>query len=152
MNYYPNSSSIAVVVVPIICLILAIAGGLFLYFGVLTKKNENKFTGFMGWLYDFLNFKKMLAESILKVTYLILACFIVLIAVGTLLFLPSGSVGMSLLIFLGTLIIGNVALRLTYEFTLIFLIICRNTTEINKKMKDYSKDSITPTENDNNFM
>ena len=43
-----------------------------------TKKNEGKFTGFLGWMYDFLTFKKMVIENILKILYLILAEFITL--------------------------------------------------------------------------
>ena len=38
----------------IIALILAIVGGLIVYFLFLSKKNEGRFTGFLGWLYDFL--------------------------------------------------------------------------------------------------
>ena len=38
----------------IVSVILAIIGGIVLYFTFLSKKNEGKFTGFLGWLYDFL--------------------------------------------------------------------------------------------------
>ena len=40
----------------IVSVILAIIGGIVLYFTFLSKKNEGKFTGFLGWLYDFLTF------------------------------------------------------------------------------------------------
>ena len=37
----------------IISAVLAIVGGIVLYFTFLSKKNEGKFTGFLGWVYDF---------------------------------------------------------------------------------------------------
>jgi len=81
-----------------------------------------------------LNFKKMLSESILRVIYLITACFITLYSLGILLFMEGGSIGGRLLAFLLMLVIGNAVARLAYEFILVILIICKNTTEINRKM------------------
>ena len=40
----------------VISAILAVIGGIVLYFTFLSKKNEGKFTGFLGWMYDFLTF------------------------------------------------------------------------------------------------
>ena len=117
-----------------ICIFLAILGGILLHFLFLNKKNEGQFQGFLGWLYDFLNFKKMLAEQILRVLYLISASFITLYALGLLLFLEGGAVGDRLLMFLFMLVGGNVIARIMYELVLIVLIICRNTTEINEKL------------------
>ena len=110
----------------IISAVLAIVGGLVLYFTFLSKKNEGKFTGFLGWAYDFLNFKNFTIEIILKITYLMLALFITLSSLAT---ISSSFVG-----FLLTLLLGNLLLRIGYEFSLILLVICRNTTEISKKL------------------
>ena len=60
----------------IISAVLAVVGGFVLYFTFLKKTNEGKFTGFKGWMYDFLTFKKMLIENVLRVLYLICALFI----------------------------------------------------------------------------
>lgn len=62
----------------IVSVILAIIGGIVLYFTFLSKKNEGKFTGFLGWLYDFLTFKKMMIENVLKILYIIVALFVTL--------------------------------------------------------------------------
>lgn len=59
-----------------IALLLAIIGGILIYFLFLKKENENKYTGFVKYLYEFLSFKKMWLETILKVSYLILAIYI----------------------------------------------------------------------------
>ena len=110
----------------IISAILAVIGGIVLYFTFLSKKNEGKFTGFLGWMYDFLTFKKMMIENLLKILYLIAALFITLGSFGL--------ISTSFLAFLMMLIFGNVAARVVYELLLVTLVICRNTTDINKKL------------------
>ena len=111
----------------ILSLILAVVGGILVYFLFLNKKNEGKFTGFVGWLYDFLSFKKMFLEALLKITYLVFAIYITLSSFAL--------IGTNFFAFLATLLIGNVAIRVVYEFSLILLVICRNTTEIAKNSK-----------------
>ena len=108
----------------IVSVILAIIGGIVLYFTFLSKKNEGKFTGFLGWLYDFLTFKKMMIENVLKILYIIVALFVTLSSFGL--------ISISFLAFLLTLVIGNVLTRVIYELLLVKLVICKNTTEINK--------------------
>ena len=110
----------------IVSVILAIIGGIVLYFTFLSKKNEGKFTGFLGWLYDFLTFKKMMIENVLKILYIIVALFFTLSSFGL--------ISISFLAFLLTLVIGNVLTRVIYELLLVKLVICKNTTEINKKL------------------
>ena len=110
----------------IVSVILAIIGGIVLYFTFLSKKNEGKFTGFLGWLYDFLTFKKMMIENVLKILYIIVALFVTLSSFGL--------ISISFLAFLLTSVIGNVLTRVIYELLLVKLVICKNTTEINKKL------------------
>lgn len=105
---------------------IAIIGGLVLYFTFLSKRNEGKFKGFLGWAYEFFNFKKFTIEAILKITYLILAIFTTL---SSFTMIASSPVG-----FLAILVLGNLVLRIFYESTLVILVICRNTTEINNKL------------------
>lgn len=108
----------------IIAAVIAVIGGVVLYFTFLRKSNDGKFKGFLGWMYDFLTFKKMLIENVLRILYLIFALFITLASFG------AGS-------FLGFLIViiaGNLLVRIVYEFSLIMLVICRNTTDINTKL------------------
>lgn len=110
----------------IISAVVAVIGGIVLYFTFLAKKNEGKYTGFLGWMYDFLTFKKMVIENILKILYLMVALFITLSSFALL--------SSSFLAFIGYLLIGNLIARIMYELFLVVLIICRNTTDINKKL------------------
>lgn len=109
-----------------IALILAIVGGIVLYFTFLSKKNEGKFTGFLAWIHDFLSFKKMFAEVLLRIGYLITAIYVTLSSFSL--------IGSNFLGFLMNLVLGNILVRIIFEFLLIALVICRNTTEINKKL------------------
>lgn len=116
----------------IISLVLAVVGGIVLYFTFLSKKNEGNYTGFLGWMYDFLTFKKMVIENILKILYLIIAMFITLSSFSV--------ISTSFLAFIVYLVVGNLIARIGYELFLVVLIICRNTTEISKKL-DKNNDS-----------
>lgn len=132
-NYYSyGSSANGAMIWMIISLVLAIIGGICLYFTVFSKANENKFTGFMKWLYDFVTFKKMMLESLLRVLYIIIAIYITLSSFAL---ISTSFVG-----FLGMLILGNLVARITFEFSLVLLTICKNTTEINSKMKSSAKE------------
>lgn len=110
----------------IISAVLAIVAGIALCFTFLKSSNSGKFKGFLSWLYDFLSFRKMLIENLLKVLYLIMSIFITL---GSFAF-----IGNSFIEFITILVVGNLSIRLIYEFLLIQLVICRNTSEINTRM------------------
>lgn len=116
----------------IVSIVLAIIGGILVYFLFLSKKNEGKFTGFLGWLYEFLSFKKLFLENLLKITYLIIAFYVTLSSFAL--------IGSSFLGFLMTLIVGNLVVRIIYEFSLVLLVICRNTTDIAKNTSKKPED------------
>lgn len=114
------------VVWTIVSVLLAIIGGFLVYF-LFTNKKEKLNNKFLIWLKDFLNFKKLLLEVILKITYAIFAIFITLTSFNV---ISTSFVG-----FLLYLVLGNVFLRIIYESSLMIIMIWKNTTEINKKMK-----------------
>lgn len=111
----------------VIALVIAIIGGICLYFTVFSKTNEKKYTGFMAKLYEYVKFDKMIITSFLKITYIIGAIFITLLSFGF--------ISIDFLKFIEYLIVGNLILRVVYEFMLVTLKIFENTNEINKKMK-----------------
>ena len=107
-----------------IAVILAIIGGILLYCLFVRSKNQPK-GKFAKWLKDFLNFKIMWLEPILKCVYYIATIATILISFG---FLGFGGTGV--LMFFLTLILGPIAVRLMYEFTMMFIMIWRNTRDI----------------------
>lgn len=110
----------------IVAAILAIIGGILVYILFVNKK-EKLTNKYLIWLKEFLAFKKMLIEVILKVSYIIIAIFITLTSFNL--------ISSSFISFLLYLIIGNAIARLIYEGSLIILMIWKNTNEINKKIK-----------------
>ena len=110
----------------IISLVAAIVGCFLVYFLFVNKdKNENNKT--LAWLKSFLRFDKMLIETILKLSYIFAAIFITLGSFAL--------IGVSFVSFLLVLIFGNLVARVIYEGSLVIIMIWKNTTEINKKLK-----------------
>lgn len=107
-------------------LIISLVAAILIFFLFLSKKNEGKFKGFAAWLYDFLSFKKLAVEAILKIAYITLALYITIMSFSII----SLNFGSFLLMLIG----GNVLIRVVYELMLVLLIVCRNTSEINEKL------------------
>ena len=107
-------------------LVLAIIGCFLVYFLFVVKK-ENPKQSFWAWLKDFLSFKKMLIETILKIAYLFFAIYITLSSFAL--------ISYDFLYFVLYLVFGNIIARLLFEGMLILIMIWKNTSEINKKLK-----------------
>jgi len=103
-------------------LVLGIIGAVLTYFLFLRKENENKYTGFVKNLYDFLSFKYMSLEFFIKILYMFAAIFITVYSFSL--------ISYNFLAFLVYLIVGNVAARLIAEFCLLLLMIYKKITEI----------------------
>lgn len=136
MYAYPSSSLVRSAsaastsnssVVAIVALVCAIVGSILVFVLFLRKENETKYTGFVKWLYDYLQFNKLTIDIILRFTYLFLAIFITVMSFGL--------ISTSFLGFLLTLILGNLVLRVIYEFSMLVILIHRNVRELNEKTK-----------------
>lgn len=109
----------------IIAFVIAIAAGIMIYFMFI--KNNKKFDKKLETLRNILDFKVMLVEPILKITYLCLTVFIILFSFSL--------ISYSFVSFLLVLIFGPLLVRITYEFSLILVMIWKNTKEINENLK-----------------
>jgi hypothetical protein len=108
----------------IIAAILAIVGGILVYFLFVKAKTEPK-GKFGKWLKNFLSFNIMWIEPILKVVYYIATIFTILFSFS---FLALGGYGV--LMFFLWLLLGPIVVRLFYEMTMMFIMIWRNTRDI----------------------
>lgn len=120
----------------IVLYVLAIVAGIVLHFTFLSNKNEGKFTGTLGWLYDFLAFRKLWIESILRLFYI---CTVCILCVSSIITLFSGfskyvNFGASLVSSILILVLGNLIARILYELSLLSVLMCRNIIEINRKI------------------
>ena len=112
----------------IIASILAIVGGILVYFLFVKGKTEPK-GKFGKWLKEFLSFKIMWIEPILKVLYYIATIFIILYSF-TFLGMMNLIGGSAFIMFILCLVLGPIIVRLFYEMTMMFIMIWRNTREI----------------------
>ncbi len=127
-NYY---RSVDMGVWGIVSIILAICGGIVLYFTFLSPKNADKYTGFTKKLYDFLSFRIMSLEMILKIAYLISAIFITLSSFSL--------ISTSFVAFILYLFIGNILIRLVFEGSILILMIYRRLGDIHGVLKTPTK-------------
>ncbi|WP_167956078.1 zinc ribbon domain-containing protein [Anaerosporobacter faecicola] len=108
--------------------LVALIASVIIYFTFLSKKNRGRFSGFVKWLYEVLDFGKLMLEGVLKILYMFFAIF------GTIVlcFIIPEDFGTGIL----ALIFYHIIIRLTFELVLLLVTICKNTTEINQKLKD----------------
>ena len=105
----------------LIAAVLALIGGILVHFLFVKGKDEPK-GKFLKWLKDFLAFKIMWIEPIMKVIYYIGTIFCILASFAF--------IGTSFLTFVILLICGPILIRLTYEGIMMFIMIWRNTQNI----------------------
>ena len=110
----------------IIAIILAIIGGILAYFLFVNSKQEPK-GKFLKWLKDFMAFKIMWVEPIMKVFYYIATIFCILISFAL--------ISYSFIAFILTLVLGPIVIRLIYEAMMMFIMIWRNTRDIAENTK-----------------
>lgn len=113
-------------VVTVILFLIALVGGTCAYL-MFVKSNEEPKDQRLLKLKEFLSFKKMIIEGLLKASYIIFALFITLYSFQIM-------VGTSFITGLMLLILLNIMLRIGYEASLIVLLIWRNTNDISKKL------------------
>ena len=113
-------------VVTVILFLIALVGGICAYL-MFVKSDEEPRDPRLVKLKEFLSFKKMIIEGLLKASYIIFALFITLYSFQIM-------VGTSFITGLMLLILLNIMLRIGYEASLIVLLIWRNTNDISKKL------------------
>lgn len=117
------------VVFGIILIVCAVLGGIILSATVFSKKNEGKYTGFLGWLYRVMNFRTLIVQPVLKLLYCISACVVVATSLITIL-----SGGWGILTGLLSFVVGEILVRLVYELIMLTVLMVTNIMEINQKL------------------
>ena len=110
----------------IVSLVLAIIGAVGGYF-LFIKPDKKLGNKFLDWAKDFFSFKKMLIEDLLKIFYAFIAIYITLSSLAL--------IGSNFFGFILYLVVGNLVARISFEASLILIMIWKNTNDINKKLK-----------------
>ena len=120
-TYTTGSSSADAGIWLIIAAIIALIGGILVHFLFVKSKKEptNKF---LIWLKDFLAFKIMWIETLLKIIYYIATIYVVLASFSM--------ISVSFLSFLLMLILAPIGIRLLYEALMMGIMIWRNTQDL----------------------
>ena len=121
MNYLDYGLVTAIVAV------VAALIGVILYFTLFSKKNEDRFTGFKGKLYNLMTFNRFYAEDILKLLYVISTCMVTACGIAIIV-MGSFLSGITLLV------LANIALRVAFELVMMFIMLCRKTVAMDRKL------------------
>ena len=125
-TYSTGSSAADAGIWMIIAAIIALVGGILVHFLFVKSQNEPK-GKFLIWLKEFLQFKVMWIETLMKIIYYIATIYVVLASFAM--------ISTSFLSFLLMLILGPILIRLAYEGLMMFIMIWRNTQDIANNTK-----------------
>lgn len=128
--YYPYSYYYgigAACVAITVAIIVGIVVGCVLYFVFVRGDRNEKLTGNKAKFYNFLNFNKFYSEEIFKFLYIVGAAIITFVGI-VMLFVNFVS-GVVLLV------VGNIALRVSYELLMMFIILCRRTASVDRRLE-----------------
>ncbi len=137
-NYYNNNPDNFYSIAPtfifwIVGLIAAaIILGFVLNITFLSKKNEGRFKGFWGKVYNFFSLNRFYSEDIIKLFSVIAFLMITFLSIYT---ICTGEVFVGIL----TLIFGNLGARVLFELLMMFVIFCRKSVSIDKKLTSVEK-------------
>ena len=113
-------------ILPILALLLILAGGIALY--TLFVRKPNHYHGAAAKLHDFLNFRHAYTEGLLKILYCMTVAALAVYSVILLFF----HFFWAILLF----IVGNIAARLGYEFIMMLFSMHRTLRSIDRKMPE----------------
>lgn len=131
-SYYARSAASAAWL-PILSLILAIAGTVLAYIFIMPKskvKNLNKFWYFV---HNIFHFKTLLVEKIFKALYVYATIFCIIS--GFFMLFTNFLTGLLLMI------LGPVAFRISFEMIMMFIMLVQNTNDIRNKLCDGDDDT-----------
>lgn len=130
MGYYTRSAGASGVGVVLGIILAAAATVLACIFLLPEKRREGMKNKFMEFLHDFVNFKVLFIDKLMKVLYIFTTCAAVL--VGFFMLILGGRylwyVGLMLMVF------GPIVIRLVYEGMMLLIIGVNNIVEINNKL------------------
>ena len=139
-----NSFHSYTLMILIVSLVIAVIGGLIIYFLFMAPKNERRLSsGALKKLYYFLNCRVFALKGILKCSYVILTLFLLVNGILSL-FTPNGG-----MIFI-TAIALCVFVRIIYEIVMKFILLVENTSVLRKSItgEGFEETSFDPIESD----
>lgn len=136
-----------IAVVSVLALIFAIAATVLAYTFIVPEKKYAKLNKFGKFLHNMVNFKALIIEKILQASYIFATAFVLLLGFFMLFYVEERSYGYyggysrwyggyGILLML----VGPIAVRLTYEFAMMAILLIKNVIQINNKLKSQNED------------
>lgn len=114
--------------------ILAVIVGVVLFVTFMSKKHEGKHQGVLEKVYNFLNFNRFYAENIVRLLYVIAVCVLVLVGIALMLLGLDAHASAIFWMGAGLLVLGNLAARICCELVMMFIILCRKTVSVDRRL------------------
>lgn len=114
--------------------ILAVIVGVVLFVTFMSKKREGKHQGFLEKVYNFLNFNRFYAENLVRLLYVIAVCVLVLVGIALMLLGLDAHASAIFWMGAGLLVLGNLAARICCELVMMFIILCRKTVSVDRRL------------------
>lgn len=134
--------------IPVLVVILAIVVTVLAFVFIVPEKKRAKLNKFGRFLHDTVNFKYLIVEKILQALYIFATAAVILLGFFMLFYVQPGyesrhhSIapvwygGYGLL----TMVLGPIAVRLAYEFLMMFILLIKNVIQINNKLQGTGND------------
>ena len=119
-----NFINIAGIAIPIVSFVLA----LIVFFAIVIRKSEPS-SGFVKWLREFFNFRKMWLAGIMKFAY-VFALFLITLGGIAYMFVGGSEPWLNVLIGLGIVTLGNIGVRISYEMIMLLVSMWENSRDI----------------------
>lgn len=126
--------------ISILALILAIAATVLAFVFILSKKGRSSQNPFIKFLVNVCDFRSLIIEKILKALYIFSTAFTILYGFLGIFNFGSYMYGATLLQSLLTMILGPIAIRITYELIMLVVLAVKNIIQINNKLSKLTGD------------
>ena len=152
-------------VVPILCILMAIAATVLAFIFILPEKKRNKLPGFFRAIHDLFNFKYLVIEKVMQALYIFSTLFTVLygfFSIFTSFEVTTYQVYDGYSFYTGNkvyhtetsyewygytgiliMIFGPIVLRLMYEGVMLVILLVKNVIQINSKLKNQNEDAVS---------
>lgn len=143
----------ASVIMNILALVAAITGTVLCFVFIVPERRRNTLNNFGKLLHDVVNFKTLIVEKILQAFYIFATLYVIVLGFTMLFYVESGvdyyyyrtsstwygGYGLLMMIF------GPIAIRIFYEFAMMFVLLVKNVIQINNKLKTADDGANEPT-------
>lgn len=138
-NYYdyyasPVSRALDGTFLIIAAAMIALIAGIVLFFTFMNPKHEGRQHGVWKKLYNFLNFNRFYSEKLLRFLYAITFCILTIAGLVEIIVGLAGGYWSLFWTGAAMLIPGNLAARILYELLMMFIILCRKTVSVDRRL------------------